>query len=249
MIQSNAVFGFSITRDGAGRIDWCQSRVNRERPVIMAWVEKMQSVGALETLGCVLGAYALGCFSTGYYIVRARTGRDIREIESGSSGARNVGRVLGKTGFAITFLGDFAKGVLAVWAVRHFSGNNLLAAIGMLCVVAGHIWPVTLRFHGGKGAITSLGALLVYDPFLVLAYFAVFLPGVALTRKSLLPGMTAYLCLPVVSYWLHRDAVESVIVAVLGGLVIFAHRQNLLREFPALAVRCGLATKPQSPKP
>jgi len=215
----------------------------------MAWVEQMESLGFLETLGCVLGAYALGCFSTGYYIVRARTGRDIREIESGSSGARNVGRVLGKSGFAATFLGDFIKGALAVWAVRHFSGSNLLAAIAMLCVVAGHIWPVMLRFHGGKGAITSLGALLVYNPYLVLAYFAVFLPGVALTRKSLLPGMAAYLCLPLVSYWLHRDPVESAIVAVLGGLVIFAHRQNLLREFPVLAARCGLSAKPQHPKP
>jgi glycerol-3-phosphate acyltransferase PlsY len=215
----------------------------------MAWAEQMQSVGALETLGCVLGAYALGCFSTGYYMVRARTGRDIREIESGSSGARNVGRVLGKSGFAVTFLGDFAKGALAIWAVRHFSGSNLLAAIAMLFVVAGHIWPVTLRFHGGKGAITSLGALLVYSPYLVVAYFAVFLPGVAFTRKSLLPGMAAYLCLPMVSYWLHHDPVESVIVAVLGGLVIFAHRQNLLREFPVLAARCGVSAKPQLPKP
>src|SRR5262245_52243120 len=128
----------------------------------MAWAEQMQTVGAFETLGCVLGAYALGCFATGYYLVRARTGRDIRELESGSIGARNVSRLLGKTGFLITLLGDLAKGALAVWAVRHFSGNELLAGVALICVVVGHIWPITLQFQGGKGAATSLGALLVY---------------------------------------------------------------------------------------
>jgi glycerol-3-phosphate acyltransferase PlsY len=215
----------------------------------MTWVEQMQSIGAVEALGCILGAYALGCFSTGYYMVRARTGRDIREFESGSSGARNVSRVLGKTGFAVTFLGDFLKGALAVWAVRHFSGSNLLAAVAMLCVVAGHIWPVTLQFHGGKGAATSLGALLVYDPHLALAFFMCFLPGLVLLRKLTVPGMVGYLCLAGVSFWLHRDPVEAVIIAGVSALVIFAHRQNLLREFPALAARFRLSAKPQHTKP
>lgn len=86
----------------------------------MAWAEQMQAVGVLQTLGCVLGACALGCFTTGYFLVRARTGRDIRDVESGNIGARNVSRVLGHTGFLITFLGDFGKGALAVWAARHF---------------------------------------------------------------------------------------------------------------------------------
>lgn len=216
---------------------------------MMAWTEQLQAVGVLPVLGCLVSAYALGCFATGYYLVRMRTGRDIREIESGSSGARNVGRVLGWKGFVLTFLGDAIKGVLAVWVALHFTGSHLVAALAMLCVVAGHIWPVTLYGRGGKGAITSLGALAVYDPQLVLAYFAVFLPGVALTRKSLLPGMMAYLCLPLVSYWLHRDPVETLIVGALGGLVILAHRQNLLKEFSALAVRRGWSVKPQHTKP
>lgn len=215
----------------------------------MAWTEQMQSVGALETLGCVLGAYALGCFATGYYMVRARTGRDIRECESGSTGARNVSRVLGKAGFVITFLGDFGKGALAVWAVRHFSGSNLLAAVSAVCVVAGHIWPITLRFHGGKGAATSLGALLVYAPQLTLALLICCLPGVIMLRKLTLPGMVAFASLPAVSYWLHHDPVEATLLGVLAVLVIFAHRQNLLKEFAGFAGRRNLSVKPQSPKP
>jgi glycerol-3-phosphate acyltransferase PlsY len=212
-------------------------------------MEQLQTVESLPALGCLLGAYALGCFTTGYYLVRARTGRDIRVMASGSTGARNVGRVLGWTGFSLTLLGDAAKGALAVWATLHFSGSHLLAALAMLPVVAGHIWPVTLHGRGGKGAVTSLGALLAYDPHLVLVYFAVFLPGVALTRKTLFPGMVAYLCLPVVSLWLHRDPVEALILIALVALVIFAHRQNLLKEFSALAIRRGWSVKPQHPKP
>ena len=215
----------------------------------MAWAEQMQTVGALETLGCVLGAYALGCFTTGYYLVRARTGQDIRELASGSIGARNVGRALGKTGFAITLLGDFAKGAFAVWAVRHFSGSNLLAAVAMISVVAGHIWPITLQFLGGKGAATSMGALLVYDPELALAFLVCFLPGALLFRRITLPGMVAYVCLPVASYWLHRDSVEATLLAMLASLVIFAHRQNLLKEVPALITRRDLSVKAQPPKP
>lgn len=214
----------------------------------MAWAEQMQTVGALETLGCVLGAYALGCFSTGYYLVRARTGRDIRELDSGSIGARNVGRVLGKTGFVITLLGDFAKGALAVWAAQHFFGNNLLAALAMIGVVAGHIWPVTLQFQGGKGAATSLGALVVYDLHLALALVVCCLPGVFLLRRITLPGMIAYACLPAVSYWLHRNSAETTLLAVLAASVLFAHRQNLFKEIPRLTTRRNLSVKPQPPK-
>src|SRR5207344_2228352 len=127
----------------------------------------------------------------------------------------------GKTGFLVTTLGDFAKGALAVWAVQHYSGSNLLAGAAMLMVVVGHIWPVTLHWHGGKGVITSLGALLVYDYHLALAFAACFLPGLVLLRKMTLPGLVAYLCLPAVSFWLHRDPVETAMLLTLAAMVIF----------------------------
>ena len=129
----------------------------------MAWIEHLQSANWFQATGSVLGAYLLGCFAIGYYLVRARTGKDIREIESGSTGARNVGRVLGKPGFVLTAFGDFGKGVLAVWSAREWTNNNHLAALAMLAVVAGHLWPAQLRFRGGKGVATSFGALLVFD--------------------------------------------------------------------------------------
>ena len=89
----------------------------------MAWMEQLQATDGGQATVCAMGAYVLGCFATGYYLVRARTGRDIREIESGNIGARNVSSVLGKAGFFLTVLGDVAKGVLAVWAAWRFTGT------------------------------------------------------------------------------------------------------------------------------
>jgi glycerol-3-phosphate acyltransferase PlsY len=178
----------------------------------MAWMEQLQAANGVQATVCAIGAYALGCFATGYYLVRAVKGQDIRNFDSGSVGARNVGRFLGRMGFLLTVLGDLSKGVLAVWAAHRFTGDNLLAALALLCVVTGHIWPVQLRFHGGKGVATSLGALLVYD------------------------------------YHLDHDGLKLAVIAILSGIILFAHRKNLVEEIPALAARRGVSAKPQHPK-
>ena len=214
----------------------------------MAWMEQLQAADGGQAAICGAGAYVLGCFATGYYLVRAQTGCDIREIESGSIGARNVSCVLGKVGFFLTVLGDVAKGVLAVWAAQRFTGNGLLAALAMLGVVVGHIWPAQLFFRGGKGVATSLGALLVYDYQLLLAYIVIFAGGFALTRKTILPGLFAYVCLPMISYWLDHDGLKAAIVGCLSAMVLFAHRNNFVEEIPALAARRGVTAKPERPK-
>lgn len=215
----------------------------------MMWMEQIQSVDALAAIAVAAGAYALGCFATGYYLVRARTGRDIREIESGNIGARNVGRLLGKSGFILTTLGDAAKGALAVGAVQYFTGSSLLAALAVLFVVIGHIWPVTLNWRGGKGVVTSGGAMVVFDYRIALAYGVVVAIGFAFTRRMTMPGLAAYLVVPFVSHWLHHTPLETTVVSLLTVLILFAHRQNLIEAFPALAFRRRLSEKPQRTKP
>lgn len=214
----------------------------------MTWVEQFQSVNWSQMAIYALAGYVLGCFATGYYLVRAVRGRDIREVDSGSVGARNVSQVLGKAGFVITTLGDAAKGALAVWAVWHLTGDGHLAALVLLAVTIGHVWPAQLRFRGGKGVATSLGALLLYDWRIVLAYVVVFLAGFLLTRKTILPGLFAYVCLPAAAWWLDPDGVKTTAITLLGLVVLFAHRRNIVEEFPALAARCGVAAKPEQPK-
>lgn len=199
----------------------------------------VQSVGWCEASLCVLGAYGLGCLTTGYYLVRIRVGQDIRSLGSGNVGARNVGRILGKPGFLITLVGDFGKGVLAIWAVWHFSGNDFLALIALLAVTLGHIWPVQLRFRGGKGVATSLGGLLLWDWRLAAAYAVAFAVLFALFRRSTLPGLFAYIGLPLVSFGLNGDLVKTMLMAALCALVLFAHRKNFGDEMPFDTTRRG----------
>jgi len=214
----------------------------------MAWVEQLQSANWFQATGCLLGAYLLGCLATGYYLVRARTGRDIRDIGSGSTGARNVGRVLGKSGFGLTVLGDFSKGALAVWSAQAWTHNQQLAALTMLAVVAGHIWPATLRFRGGKGVATSLGALLVFDYRMALAFAALFLAGFALTRKRVLTGMFAFAALPLASLWFEPDGPTVMLTAVSSAMILFAHRKNFVEEIAVLSARRHTGPKPESPE-
>jgi glycerol-3-phosphate acyltransferase PlsY len=209
----------------------------------MPWMEQLWPADWHQAGGIGLAAYALGCFTTGYYLVRWRTGRDIRTVGSGSVGARNVGRLLGRPGFVATVLADFAKGALAVWGTRHFTTDDRLAALAVLGVVAGHIWPVQLRFHGGKGMATSLGALLFYDWQLAVAFALLFGGAFAVFRKTLIPGLLALASLPFLSLLLGRGAAEVIGCAMLAGLVVLTHRKNLATEIPLLRER-----RPVSPR-
>ena len=204
----------------------------------MMWIEPLQSAHWLRATGCALGAYALGCFATGYYLVRARTGRDLREIESGSVGARNVGRVLGKAGYLLTVFGDMSKGALAVWFAAEFTDHNrLIMALAVLAVVVGHIWPAQLHFRGGKGVATSFAALLVFDYRVALTILAVFLACFVITRKSLFPAMFAYVCLPLADGWFHRAGLTATLMTMVAAIILFAHRRNLAEEMAALVAR------------
>ena len=202
--------------------------------MIMAWTGQIQSINILHALACLVGAYALGCLGIGYYLVRAQTGRDIREIESGSIGARNVSRVLGWSGFCVTLLADFTKGALAVWVARQLFGSEVLAALALLTVTVGHVWPVQLGFRGGKGVATSLGGLLIFDWHSALIYAAAFLVLLGLMRRTILPGLFAYLVLPFTVWWFFQNGLLVTIVSGLIAVVWFAHRDNLAAELPRL---------------
>jgi acyl phosphate:glycerol-3-phosphate acyltransferase len=212
----------------------------------MAWIDQLQSANWNQVSGIALGAYILGCFTTGYYYVRWRTGQDIRELGSGSVGARNAGRILGWRAFLITLLGDFAKGIFAVWATQHYTTDYRMIELALLAVVAGHVWPAQLRFHGGKGIATSLGALLVYDYHLAFTFLVLFAIGFATLRKTVLPGLFAFACLPLASTYLYwgSDPARVVSVSALAALILITHRKNLTTEFSHFLERRNANPKP-----
>src|SRR5512133_2320005 len=121
----------------------------------MPWMEQLRSANWSQATCIALAAYFLGCFTTGYYLIRFRLGQDLRDLGTGTVGARNVGRLLGWQGFLLTVLGDFGKGVVAVWGAWYFTSDVWAMGVAMLAVVVGHIWPAQLHGHGGKGMATS----------------------------------------------------------------------------------------------
>ena len=172
-------------------------------------------------------SYAIGCVCTGYYLVKIRTGKDIRALGSGSVGARNVGRLLGRPGFLITLLGDAAKGSLAVWLTQKLSADPWAASIAIVAVVLGHIYPAQLNLRGGRGVGPLLGALLAFDYRLLLAVGAATGLLFALARSFTLSGMIAIVLLPFGAWVLKAGHPTVIALAVAALPIVWAHRKRL----------------------
>lgn len=199
-------------------------------------VEAVPTVALLIELGTILVAYLIGCLSPGYWIVRWRTGTDIRQRFTGSTGARNVGRVTGRTGLVVTVILDVAKGALAVLLARALGlGDGWLAAAAA-AVVAGHIWPAPLRFHGGRGLSPAIGALAVLHPPAAILIAIVAGLMFAITRWPNLAALAAATATPYLA--LITGASPAVIIGagVLALLVVVAQLELLAairrRVFP-----------------
>ena len=154
--------------------------------------------------------------------------------KSGNVGARNVGRVIGRSGFLITFLLDFAKGVLAVAGATYFKLGPEAMIASMVAVTAGHNWPVQLHFRGGKGIAVSLGALLAYDPFIVLCLVVIFVPVFAMIRLFTLSGMLAFTLAPLGGFLCGLEKEGVAAVSILAVLALVTHRRNIRKELARL---------------
>ncbi len=176
-------------------------------------------------------SYALGCVSPGWWLVRRTTGGDLRSEGSGGTGATNAARVLGPGGFVLVLLLDAAKAVLAVSLARRLTHADPWHALALPLVVAGHIWPVTLRFRGGKGAGPLLGGCVALNPwFAVAAAVPAALTAVfkrrtfAITSAAAAGGIGC-------AWWLLPDLPARVAFASAVGLVLVAHRTHFARMF------------------
>jgi glycerol-3-phosphate acyltransferase PlsY len=188
-----------------------------------------------EEIVVIVAAYALGCFSTGYYLVRLWTGQDLRQLGSGTVGGRNAGRILGPAGFAITTFGDAAKGLIAVGAALYLGLRPWAAVLVLIAVVVGHIWPAQLGFHGGKGVATAVGALLGYNYLVVVLMLGLFLFLFALLRGFTLAGMLAFALAPFALLALSQPLPTVIGMFALSGLILFANRENIRARLPGRA--------------
>lgn len=201
--------------------------------------------GSLTTDFLLLAiCYCLGCFTAGYYWVRWRTGQDIRQLGSGSVGARNVGRILGPWGFVVVLLLDFTKGALAVWLATKFDASPEVTVMAMAAVVVGHTWPAQLRFHGGKGVATSLGAILAFDPLSALLLVLVFLVCFPLLRNFTLAGLLAFALSPFAGFLTAFGVIEVAALSSLAAIVLLAHHKNIRQEIAGIFADPSLKENP-----
>ena len=172
------------------------------------------------------GAYLLGSIPFGLILTRASGRGDIRAIGSGNIGATNVLRTGSKGLAAATLLLDAAKGALAVWLAEQFApGFELHAAAGVLI---GHLYPVWLRFRGGKGVATLLGVLVPLLPLAALIYAVVWLSLLIAVRISSVAGMAAAASAPISAIIAGERSLVP-LLAALALLVIWQHRENIRR--------------------
>lgn len=181
----------------------------------------------------IAASYTIGCICTGYYLTKLLTGKDIRQLKSKSTGARNVRRILGTKGFVLTFVGDIAKGAAVVGAAFALQLPDWVVILCVVSVVAGHIWPAQLRFHGGRGVATTMGALMVFDWRLVLGMLVIFALVYVLSRKYMLSGIIALFSLVFIAVPAgHTPAVFAGIL-LLTFIILLAHRgyiSNILSQ-------------------
>jgi acyl phosphate:glycerol-3-phosphate acyltransferase len=193
------------------------------------------TAGASYPWGLIPVGYLLGSIPFGYLLVRATGGGDIRFQGSGNIGATNVARSSGWTVGVLTLLLDAAKGSLAVWLADHFSGGNIrVAAYAGLAAILGHVFPVWLRFDGGKGVATSLGVFLVICWPAVAAAVVLFLLVVSFWRYVSLGSISAAAALPLLVYLLYAPGhapptAVTFSTLLAAALVIVKHRDNIER--------------------
>ena len=175
-------------------------------------------------------AYAIGCLQLGHWMVRSKTGQDLRRIGSGSTGATNVGRVLGQTGFVLVMLADMVKGAAALGYTILLGVSAPIMALAILAVVAGHIFPIQLRFHGGKGLSPGFGALVVYDwrlAGLILASTALLWLAANRSRPVLCLAATLA-ATPALALLFGHPPMDAAFLAATIALILWAHKSNIV---------------------
>ena len=179
----------------------------------------------------VVIAYLLGSIPFGYIIVRLKTGSDIRASGSGNIGATNVLRTTGRAAGIATLLLDIAKGYLAVWLAGRWTGQDpVWMSAAALAVMAGHAWPVFLKFEGGKAVASYVGAFLFLTPAALAAEFVVFAATVAWTRHISVGSIIGAATLPLAVWLIEKSPMPVVLAAVVGGaFIIYKHSSNIAR--------------------
>lgn len=203
----------------------------------------------MTTLIFVAGAYLIGSVSFAVLMSRAFGLADPRTYGSGNPGATNVLRSGKKAAAALTLIGDAAKGWLAVFLAIRFASHDadglMLVALVALAVFLGHVFPIFLKFKGGKGVATALGVLLALNGWLGLAVLGTWLLVAAVFRYSSLAALVAAIAAPVFSMLIQLRPELVMTTAIMSMLLIWRHKGNIQNLMTGKESRIG-GKKPDS---
>ncbi len=188
-------------------------------------------------------AYVIGSIPFALLVARV-AGADLRRVGSGNLGATNVMRASGvKIGILVAVL-DVAKGAASVLIAQRISDGPTAPAVAGFAAIVGHIYPVWLRFRGGKGVATACGVFSVLTPSAVVPALLVFGGTVGLTKYVSAGSVLATISLPAIAYILGASMAAVVAASAAAVLIVFRHRSNLSRLRAGTEARLG--TRPDS---
>jgi glycerol-3-phosphate acyltransferase PlsY len=193
----------------------------------------------LSSLLLLALGYLLGSMPNGYLAGRWLKGIDLRQCGSGSTGATNVLRNVGKGPALVVFLLDVGKGALAVLLAKSFGLNDWVQVLAGLSALAGHIWPVWLGWKGGKAVATGLGMFLGLAWPVGLACLGLFMAVISLSRIVSLSSVVAAIGLPVLMLTSGGSSAYVAVSVVASLMVLWRHRSNIERLLAGTEPRIG----------
>lgn len=186
----------------------------------------------------VLAGYLIGSIPFALLLAR-RWGADLRLVGSGNMGAANVMRASGVKAGVLVALLDIGKGAASVWLARQMSDGAEVPAVAGLAAILGHVYPVWLRFRGGKGVATACGVFSILAPLAVPPALAIFAVVVWLTQYISLASVAASLALPPIAYVLGSPPPVVLAASIAAAMIVFRHRSNVARVWAGTERRAG----------
>jgi glycerol-3-phosphate acyltransferase PlsY len=177
----------------------------------------------------ILLGYGVGSLPLGYLVANRAKGLDLRRVGSGNVGAANVYRTAGLALALIVVLVDIAKGASSVFFVARWTTGAADPIAAGVAAIIGHVYPVWLRFHGGKGVATACGVFWMLAPLATALSAAVFVIVVWLTRYVSLGSIVATLALPPLAWFTDKSIAVVIGAAVAAALIVQRHHANLAR--------------------
>ncbi len=189
----------------------------------------MQNIPNL--VGLILFSYLMGAVPWGWILTRLFTSVDIRQEGSGNIGATNVRRIAGAKLGALTLFADMMKGVIPVYiaGLSHFGPRPSLMIIAALSAFLGHLYPVFLRWKGGKGVAVTAGSFLLISPASFLGLTALFFLIVKLSRRVSMGSMGASLGLPLFTWYATGSSTIAGGSVFITAMILVRHRENIVR--------------------